>query len=80
MNSLERVHVLNADGAAFEVHSVPLGMNSFVYARGLVRADEREGRSLRTYRVEWHGDVIPATASEVTTWDHLLGRPNAPES
>jgi AbiU2 len=68
-----RIKFFNVDDTtAFEVHSVPLGTDAKLYARGWTEREQREGRPLRSYEIERDGGSTrgaPAyqTAEEVKT-------------
>ena len=66
-----RVTLLNPDGTVFEVHSVGIGANAYVYAAGLVERDAREGKPPRTYVVENDGVKATETAERVLAFAKL---------
>lgn len=63
---VDRVSPLNADNTVFEVHSVGIRTDPFVYARGLVERDRKSARPDRHYLIELkNGDRLTLSADEV---------------
>lgn len=60
-----RVTVLNSDGSAFEVHTVPMGTDAYVYANGIVERDARSNRPSRSFLIENRGVKTSETAERV---------------
>jgi hypothetical protein len=61
----DRVFILNTNGTTFEVHSVPLLDDAYVYARSLVERDRRESKPDRRYEIERRGVKSAHSADEV---------------
>jgi hypothetical protein len=63
---VDRVSSLNPDDTVFEVHSVGLNTNPYVYARWLVDLDRKRSKSGNRYLIELKdGNSFTLTADEV---------------
>jgi hypothetical protein len=63
----DRVSPLNPDNTPFEVHSVPIGVDPYVYARRLIERGRNASQSDRHYLVERNGVESNLSADEVVT-------------
>jgi hypothetical protein len=63
---VDRVSPLNTDGTVFEVHSVGLKTDPYVYARWLVERDRKHSQPDRRYLFELkEGDRLILSADEI---------------
>jgi hypothetical protein len=61
----DRVSPLNPDGTIFEVHSVPIGVDAFTYARSLIERDRNDSQPPRSYMIDRKGVQSTHAAEEV---------------
>jgi hypothetical protein len=60
-----RVTLLKPDGGIFEVHTVAMGTDPYIYTRDLIERDAKNGLPAREYIIERDGVRTKATAEEV---------------
>jgi hypothetical protein len=63
---VDRVSSINPDGTVFEVHSVGLNTDPYVYAHWLVRLDRKRSKSGNRYLIELKdGNSFDLAADEI---------------
>ncbi len=72
--SVDRVFLLNTDDTVFEVHSVGIRTDPFVYARGLIERERKLSRPDRRCLIELKGgDKLILSADQVIAWSPAAG-------
>jgi hypothetical protein len=69
---IDRVSSLKPDGTVSQVYSVPIGVDAFEYARGLVDRRQRSGDPASDYYIEQKGKAARFTAAAITALTTLL--------